>query len=151
MLWLLFHLASRFTSSNLSGSFVLSVSGRNMTSDAVASDVTPNVRAGRYFQMCACAIKSRFQKIYKKLLSCFSTSSLPANGATRPPSLDIMLELPTARWRTGVGKSSAVKTYIRLNATTIADRPNIVKVVTSQEYSRNKSIMLILLILSTAQ
>ena len=52
------------------------------------------------------------------------------NGAISPPKRDIMLELPTARWRTGVGNSSAVYTYTTQNVSLMQALPQLAKMVT---------------------
>ena len=57
------------------------------------------------------------------------------NGASKPPKRDIMLELPTARWRTGVGNSSAVYTYITLNVNFVQPLPMVENVVTKYDRS----------------
>ena len=58
------------------------------------------------------------------------------NGASRPPKRDAMLELPIARWRTGVGKSSVGYTYATPNVSFIVALPNVVNIVT--KYARSE-------------
>ena len=59
------------------------------------------------------------------------------NGAIRPLILDIMDDDPTARWRTGVGNSSAVYTYMVEKQMVMAALPSIVNVVTNHARSTN--------------
>ena len=60
------------------------------------------------------------------------------NGANRPPKRDAILELPIARWRTGVGKSSVGYTYATPNVSFIVALPNVVNIVTKYARSEKK-------------